>query len=91
MSGVANLLEGAFGVAAVGILFGIGNLLGLLGLLATGIAALRDRRNDRIVGLLILGLGLSMFIPVTISWVVLGLLCIAIAGYRHRRSVRLPA
>ena len=90
-SGTANLLEDAFGVDAVGILFGVGNLLGLIGLLATGVAALVNRRNDRIIGLLILGLGLAMFLPVTIGWVVLGLLCIGIAEYRRRRSVPLMA
>jgi hypothetical protein len=91
MSGTANLLEDAFGVSEVGILFGVGNLLALVGLMATGIASLLDRRNDRIVGLLILGLGLANLLPVTVAWVALGVLCAVLGGYRHRRSARQSA
>jgi hypothetical protein len=91
LSGTANLLEDAFGVSEVGILFGVGNLFGLIGLLATGIAALLRGQNDRVVALLILGLGLAHFLPVTIGWVLIGVLCIAIGTTRPRRPVRQAA
>jgi asparagine N-glycosylation enzyme membrane subunit Stt3 len=92
VSGTANLLEDAFGVSEVGILFGVGNLLFLIGVVATGVAALIDRRNDRMLAALILGVGAAFMLPVTLGWVVLGALCIAIAagGHVRRAGARAP-
>lgn len=86
LSGTANLLEDAFGVSALGIMFGIGNLFVVVGLLATGISAVIDRRNTGALRWLILALGAAFFLPVTISWVVLGLLCLAIAAQQIRKA-----
>jgi hypothetical protein len=90
LSGTANLLEDAFGVGPVGMFFGVGGFMTVVGLLATGLAGLLDRRNPRTVATVILAMGLASFLPVTLSWLIIGVLCEALAAWSWgvRRSIQ---
>lgn len=89
LASTANLLEDGFGVGSVGIFFGVGGLLTVVGFLATGMAAVLDRRNPRLPATLILAIGLAMLLPVTLSWLVIGVLCESLAAWswRSRRNM----
>jgi len=63
IGGIANLLEDAFGMSALGFAFGIGNILTLVGLVVLGVSTLLDGRNDRVVGALLSSLGVAFALP----------------------------
>jgi len=63
IGGAANLLEDAFGMSALGFVFGIGGLLGLVGLVALGVSTLLDATNERGIGVVLLLLGLVFTLP----------------------------
>ena len=81
LSATSNLLEDGFGGASVGFFFGVGGFVTVVGLLVTGVAALLDRRNPRVIATVILAIGLASFLPVTLSWLIIGVLCEALAAW----------
>lgn len=94
IGGVANLLEDGLGMSALGIVFGIGGGLSVLGLLALGLATLLDGKNERGTGVVLLLLGVAFTLPPSGRTTGVSILCLAMAyvlGRRTGRSGELPS
>jgi hypothetical protein len=88
IGGVANLLEDGFGMSALGFVFGIGNLLSLVGLLALGLVTLLDGRNERGIGVVLLLLAVAIPLPPFGRTIGVPILCLVMAYLLGRRPDR---
>ena len=86
IGGIANLLEDGFGVSALGLLFGAGGGLAVVGLVALGVSTLIDRRNERGIGVVLLLLGAAFTLPPFGRIAGVGILCLVMAYVLNGRA-----